>query len=60
MLAHTNRAEELTRCIAFVAIQVQISSSFKDDLGLDSLDTVEVLMAVEEVLHHPYNYWSRV
>lgn len=31
------------------AIQVQTSSSFTEDLGLDSLDTVEVLMAVEEV-----------
>ncbi|KAF8591940.1 acyl carrier protein [Ramaria rubella] len=27
---------------------VQASSSFTEDLGLDSLDTVEVLMAVEE------------
>ncbi|KAF8499969.1 acyl carrier protein-like protein [Gautieria morchelliformis] len=28
--------------------KVQASSSFTEDLGLDSLDTVEVLMAVEE------------
>ena len=30
-------------------VQLQVSSSFHKDLGLDSLDTVEVMMAVEEV-----------
>ncbi len=28
--------------------QVQASSAFTDDLGLDSLDAVEVVMAIEE------------
>ena len=28
--------------------EVQISSSFVDDLGADSLDTVELVMALEE------------
>lgn len=36
------------------AVQVQTSSSFTEDLGLDSLDTVEVLMAVEEVRQCSY------
>ena len=30
-------------------VQLQVSSSFHKDLGLDSLDAVEVMMAVEEV-----------
>lgn len=30
-------------------LQLKVSASFTDDLGLDSLDAVEVVMAVEEV-----------
>ncbi|KAG2350457.1 hypothetical protein BDR05DRAFT_921487 [Suillus weaverae] len=36
------------------AVKLATSSSFTDDLGLDSLDTVEVVMAVEEVRGHIY------
>jgi NADH dehydrogenase (ubiquinone) 1 alpha/beta subcomplex 1, acyl-carrier protein len=39
------------RAYRTAAVQVQTGSSFTEHLGLDSLDTVEVLMAVEEV--HP-------
>ena len=31
--------------------QVTSAASFAEDLGLDSLDAVEVVMAVEEVRH---------
>jgi acyl carrier protein len=31
--------------------QLTESSNFANDLGLDSLDTVEVVMAIEEVRH---------
>lgn len=38
-------------CLTFdsVSFQLSASSSFAEDLGLDSLDAVEVVMAVEEV-----------
>ncbi|KAF8514487.1 hypothetical protein JB92DRAFT_2789456 [Gautieria morchelliformis] len=36
--------------------KVQESSSFTEDLGLDSLDTVEVLMAVEEFLNPSHDF----
>lgn len=32
----------------FVRLQVTSSSAFSADLGLDSLDAVEVVMAIEE------------
>lgn len=38
--------EIIRRLIAF---QLSNSSHFSNDLGLDSLDTVEVVMAIEEV-----------
>jgi acyl carrier protein len=31
-------------------MQLSVSSHFSNDLGLDSLDTVEVVMAIEEVM----------
>jgi acyl carrier protein len=34
-------------------VQLQVTSSFQQDLGLDSLDAVEVMMAVEEVRTTP-------
>jgi NADH dehydrogenase (ubiquinone) 1 alpha/beta subcomplex 1 len=38
------------RCagLASGALQVSPSASFQSDLGLDSLDTVELVMAIEE------------
>jgi len=41
----------------FFSLKLTISSSFTNDLGLGSLDAVEVVMAVEEVNHlldYPY------
>lgn len=35
----------LTSCL----LQISAASHFSNDLGLDSLDTVEVVMAIEEV-----------
>jgi acyl carrier protein len=32
-------------------LQLNAESHFHNDLGLDSLDTVEVVMAIEEVSH---------
>ena len=32
-------------------LQISAASHFSNDLGLDSLDTVEVVMAIEEVCH---------
>lgn len=32
-----------------ITVQLNGSSHFSNDLGLDSLDTVEVVMAIEEV-----------
>lgn len=33
----------------FCVLQINGTSHFSNDLGLDSLDTVEVVMAIEEV-----------
>lgn len=33
-------------------VQLSAQSHFTNDLGLDSLDTVEVVMAIEEVCAH--------
>lgn len=33
----------------FCVLQISGTSHFSNDLGLDSLDTVEVVMAIEEV-----------
>lgn len=41
----------------FCALQLSTSSSFTEDLGLDSLDAVEVVMAVEEVQSAPL-FWK--
>ena len=38
----------LRPCLTFDTVQVTPSSHFQKDLGLDSLDTVEVVMAFEE------------
>jgi hypothetical protein len=35
-----------------IHIQLSPESHFTNDLGLDSLDTVEVVMAIEEVGHN--------
>lgn len=35
----------------FYFLQISAASHFSNDLGLDSLDTVEVVMAIEEVCH---------
>lgn len=37
-----------SKTILFIVIQVTPSADFNRDLGLDSLDTVEVVMAFEE------------
>lgn len=37
--------------ILFFFLQISAASHFSNDLGLDSLDTVEVVMAIEEVCH---------
>lgn len=44
------RRSAVRQCIEFFSLwgQVTPSSSFQKDLGLDSLDTVEVVMAFEE------------
>lgn len=43
-------------CVVFnVSYQLATSSSFAEDLGLDSLDAVEVVMAVEEVCPCPFS-----
>jgi acyl carrier protein len=38
--------------------QLSESSHFSNDLGLDSLDTVEVVMAIEEACH-AVQYWPQ-
>lgn len=43
------------RLVFTVLYQLATSSSFAEDLGLDSLDAVEVVMAVEEVCPCPFN-----
>lgn len=35
------------------AKQIKPTAHFSNDLALDSLDTVEVVMAIEEVWSHP-------
>ena len=35
--------------IYLISYKISTSSHFSNDLGLDSLDTVEVVMAIEEV-----------
>ncbi|XP_077235800.1 acyl carrier protein 2, mitochondrial-like isoform X2 [Tasmannia lanceolata] len=45
----TNRVLDLLKSIPFVdPSKVNPAASFKDDLHLDMLDSVEVMMAVEE------------
>lgn len=34
-----------------MVVKITGTSHFSNDLGLDSLDTVEVVMAIEEVSH---------
>lgn len=41
-------AERGDRHLAYI-VQLSATSHFTNDLGLDSLDTVEVVMAIEEV-----------
>ena len=36
--------------------EIKIESSFVDDLGADSLDTVELVMALEEEFETSYNF----
>ena len=38
-----------SRTIYLISCKISTSSHFSNDLGLDSLDTVEVVMAIEEV-----------
>ena len=38
--------------------QLSNTSHFANDLGLDSLDTVEVVMAIEEVRWKKYRFWK--
>lgn len=45
----TFQKENFSCAIVFLKNQLTVSSSFTNDLGLDSLDAVEVVMAVEEV-----------
>lgn len=41
-----------------IVCQLNAESHFHNDLGLDSLDTVEVVMAIEEVsLHEMFMVW---
>lgn len=44
-----------SRVSSFWLLQLDVSASFANDLGLDSLDSVEVVMAIEEVCIQP-NY----
>ena len=39
-------------------LQLNAESHFHNDLGLDSLDTVEVVMAIEEVSRNPCGIWE--
>ena len=41
-------------------IQLNPESHFHNDLGLDSLDAVEVVMAIEEVCYNCRTYDTRV
>jgi acyl carrier protein len=38
----------IAQCGPLTTIQISGTSHFQNDLGLDSLDTVEVVMAIEE------------
>lgn len=42
-----------TDTILLRALQITSTAHFANDLGLDSLDTVEVVMAIEEVCFVP-------
>ena len=48
LLARGESFDPLTRFPRSLSTQVSPTSSFSADLGLDSLDTVEVVMAMEE------------
>lgn len=46
-------------------MQIKPTAHFANDLGLDSLDTVEVVMAIEEVQESPFrdaelSSWSQI
>ena len=47
-------AQQIARASTDVAPQLSNASHFSNDLGLDSLDTVEVVMAIEEVRCFPF------
>jgi len=48
-LKGTTKCSVANRTHAYVPQQLNAESHFHNDLGLDSLDTVEVVMAIEEV-----------
>jgi len=48
-LLHFTTLTQLTTPLHFLRCQLNATASFHQDLGLDSLDAVEVVMAVEEV-----------
>lgn len=53
-----NRSFECGCCLFLVEshtfVKITPNSHFTNDLGLDSLDTVEVVMAIEEVTFTPF------
>lgn len=49
-IRYTDMRDSDTSC----ASQITETAHFANDLGLDSLDTVEVVMAIEEVCYSPF------